>query len=242
MKTKRNLFVAVGMLLICMTFGTAMTVQAAETEGRVKDYFELEKQIGIANGLDYYDYTKESWEVLRSTVEAGNQRLADATEQSKLDEAAQDIRYAIDNLVKMDYSSLSEALDQVYARIEEDTEVHDVWYRLDKAVDKARPLLVSGDQEAVNEMADTLNAIMEELHVYDEENAPEVVVQEVKVEVPPASDFCNISLHRTWPVLFAISAVFNVILFAVLGYILLKKRNTTDNTPLVDYDIEDDEI
>ena len=29
-------------------------------------------------------------------------------------------------------------------------------------------------------------------------------------------------------------------LFAALGYVLFRKRKTTDNTPLVNYDIEDD--
>ena len=65
-------------------------------------------------------------------------------------------------------------------------------------------------------------------------------MQEVEVEVPPTSDFCNIPKHRTWPVLFAVSAALNVLLFSALSYVLLKKRNTTDNTPLVNYDIEDD--
>lgn len=229
------------LVLVCLVVCAMPTVQAAEADSRGRDYSELERQIGIANGLEYYDYTKESWEVLSSMVEAGNKRMADAEDQSKLDAAAEDIQYAIENLVKMDYSPLLNALDMVYAKIDENPELHDVWYRLDKAVDKARPLLVSGDQEAVNEMAGLLNEIMDELSAYDDVTAtPEVIVQEVEVEVPPTSDFCNIPKHRTWPVLFAVSAALNVLLFSALSYVLLKKRNTTDNTPLVNYDIEDD--
>lgn len=236
--------VALPMLVLTLAFlakGSMFTVKAAEAEIPLLDYSGLEEQIGIANGLEYYDYTEESWEVLSSMVEAGNQRLGDAQDQSKLDAAAQDIQYAIENLVKMDYSPLQNALDMVYAKIDENPELHDVWYRLDKAVDKARPLLVSGDQEAVNEMAVLLNEIMDEISAYDDTAVtPEVIVQEVEVEVPPTSDFCNIPMHRTWPILFAVSAAVNVLLFAILGCVLIKRRNTTDNTPLVDYDIEDD--
>ena len=238
---KRVALSVVALTLAFLTGGSVLTIQAAEADRPVLDYSGLEEQIGIANGLEYYDYTKESWEVLSSTVEAGNQRLGDAGDQGKLDAAAQDIQYALESLVKMDYSSLQNALDIVYAKMEESPQLHDIWYRLDKAVDKARPLLVSGDQEAVNEMAATLNEIINELSAYNNTAAmPGVVVQEVEVEVPPDSDFCNMSQHRIWPILFAVSGALNLLMFAILGCIFVKKRNTIDNTPLVNYDIEDD--
>jgi len=228
-------------VLVCVVGSSVLTVQAAEADRRGKDYSGLEKQIGIANGLEYYDYTKETWDVLKSAVEAGNKLLAGAAEQGRLDEAAEDIEHAIENLVKMDYSPLINVLDTVYAKMDENPQLHDVWYRLDKAVDKARPLLVSGDQQAVDEMAEVLAGLMEELSAYDEVTAePEVIIQEVEVEVPPAADFCNIPVHRIWPVLFVVSVVLNLLLLAALGYILLQKRNSIDNTPLVYYDMDDD--
>ena len=56
------------------------------------------------------------------------------------------------------------------------------------------------------------------------------------------SKFCNISIHKVWPILFFISLAANVVLVVVLvkknG---TKKKNQVDNTPLVDYDISDDE-
>lgn len=230
------------LVLVCLTAGAVPAVQAAEANRSNRDFSELERQIGIANGLDYYDYTKESWEVLSNAVETGNKRLSGDYEQSKLDEAAEDIEQAIKHLVALDYSPLIDALNLVYAKIDENPDSHDVWYRLDKAVDKARPLLVSGDQQAVNEMAETLKQLLAELAQYEETvvTEPEVIVEKVEVEVPPASDYCNIPMHRTWPLLLAVSALLNVLLVAALGYVLLRKRNTTDNTPLVDYDIEDD--
>ena len=52
--------------------------------------------------------------------------------------------------------------------------------------------------------------------------------------------YCNIPMHRTWPVLFIVSAVLNVVLIVVLIYVIMRKRNTYDDTPLVSYDIDDD--
>ena len=75
----------------------------------------------------------------------------------------------------------------------------------------------------------------------DELNTPEIVTQEVRVEVPPTDDYCNIPAHRVWPVLFFCSFALNVALVAVIAiYISRKKKNQKDDTPLVDYDIEDD--
>lgn len=237
--------VVLPMLVLVFSFlmgQTLLTVQAAEADRRGKDYSELEKQIGIANGLEYYDYTLESWEVLKDKLEAGKKLLEGVVEQSKLDDAAEDIQHAIENLVKMDYSGLIDILNTIYARIDENPNLHDVWYRLDKAVDKARPLLVSGDQQAVDEMTASLSSMMEELSALDAESVtePEIIIQEVEVEVPPTAAFCNIPRHRTWPILFAASAALNALLLVALGYVLFKKHKTTDNTPLINYDADYD--
>ena len=240
MKIWRKL-VAVLVLVCLMVSAVPAVLAAGEEDGLGLDFSELEQQIGIANGLNSYDYTKESWAVLRSAVETGNQRLEGGTEQSKLDKAAEDIELAIEELVKMDYSPLLDALDLVYAKIDEDSQRHDVWYRLDKAVDKARPLLVSGDQQAVNEMAVLLKDLLEEIsNISEPAVEPEIIIQEVEVEVPPTTDFCNIPRHRMWPVLFVISLVLNVAMFAAFGYILFKRKRTEDTTPMVNYDIDDD--
>ena len=229
------------LMLIALIAGAVPVALAAEADKQGLDYSELERQIGIANGLNSYEYTKESWDVLRQAVEVGNQRLGGVYDQGKLDKAAQDIANAIEALVKMDYSALIRALDAVYAKIDEDPEKHDLWYRLDKAVDKARPLLISGDQIAVNEAAVQLEAMLKELENYAEPTEePQIVIQEVEVEVPPTDDFCNIPKHRVWPVLFLISMVLNVAFLAVIVLILTMKRNTTDTTPLVSYDIDED--
>lgn len=231
-------FVLAVLLADLVTFEMPV-VQASEAQGL--DYSELEHQIGIANGLESYEYTLETWEVLQSTVETGNRLLGGNAGQSQLDGAAEDIKIAIENLTKMDYSALNEALDIIYEKIEEDSQTHDVWYRLDKAVDKARPLLVSGDQEAVDEMAQTLSALLEELSASEEAaSEPDVIVQEVPVEVPPSQEFCNIPAHHLWLTLLMVSAALNVLLIAALMFVLLKKRRVEDHTPMVDLDFDED--
>lgn len=232
----------IALALVCLLAAAMpMAYAAGEDDKRGLDYTELMRQIGIANGLEYFDYTQETWDVLQTAVEVGNKRMEGIYDQAKLDSAAKDIADAIAQLVKMDYSPLTEALDAVYAKIDEDEQRHDVWYRLDKAVDKARPLLISGDQQAVNEMAAQLEALLKELADCGEITVePEVIIQEVMVEVPPTSAFCNIPQHRTWPVLFLISVVLNVLLIAAIVFMQLKKRKIRDDMPLVNYDIDDD--
>ena len=58
--------------------------------------------------------------------------------------------------------------------------------------------------------------------------------------MPPVSDFCNIPKHRTWLLLLAVSVGLNILLFVTLSTVVFRKRNTTDNMPLVNYDIDDD--
>ena len=237
-----SVFSCMLMVLACMIFGTLPDVQAAQTGRSNRDYSELERQIGTANGLNAYDYTIESWEVLSGAVEKGNRLLEGDTTQEELDGAAEDIELAMEALVNMDYSALIDTLDLVYARIDEDPERHDLWYRLDKAVDKARPLLVSGDQQAVDEMAVQLQELLAELEALGENmpSQPQTIIQEVEVEVPPNADFCNIPMHSIWPIALLVSGLLNVLLFASLMIVLLHRRKTVDDTPLVDYDIDED--
>jgi len=230
--------------VICLVVNAVPVAGATGADAEARkglDYSELELQVAIANGLESYEYTKQSWDKLQEVLEVGKTRLAGIYDQGKLDSAAKDIANALSMLVKMDYSALNIALDKVEAIINTNPELHDVWYRLDRATDQARQLLISGDQEAVNAAVEELEMLMEELNGCSSVTGePEVVIQEVEVEVLPTDDFCNIPKHHTWPILFGVSALLNVVLIAALVYVLVKKRDTTDNTPLVNYDIDDD--
>ena len=109
---------------------------------------------------------------------------------------------------------------------------------------KGTELLTSGDQTAVDAATAEIGDLLSQLKaIMEAEKTPEVVVQEVPVEVPPTDDYCNIPKHRTWPVLFFVSLAVNVILvLMIVVYVSGKKRNQRDDTPLVDYDIYDDTL
>ena len=204
-------------------------------------YSELELKLAVAGGLNQYDYTKASWAPLAEALEKGTKLFGKAESQKEVTEAAAEIEKAITGLVRMDYSELEKVLSHLYSIIGENQELHDLWSKIDEAEKKARPLLVSGDQAAVDNAAAELQALLDELYATDtKEPEVEVVVKEVEIEVPPTDDYCNITSHHLWPVLFAVSAVLNIILAAAFGTVFIKKRNTSDNVPLVSYDIDDD--
>ena len=219
-----------------------MTMAPAAMATQTTDYTALETQLSIANGLRSYDYTIQTWTPLQKAIDTGDRYLKGKYGQQAVNEAVDALRAAMYQLVTMDYSQLENTLASVYMMIDQEPQLHDAWVRMNAAVEKSRPLLVSGDQEAVNAAVEELSALMEEIDMYEAQSQgePEVVIQEVEVEVLPTGDYCNIPIHRTWPVLFIVSAVLNVVLVIVLMVVLRKKRNTYDDTPLVSYDIDDD--
>jgi hypothetical protein len=60
------------------------------------------------------------------------------------------------------------------------------------------------------------------------------------VEVEPSGDYCNISMHYVWPILFFISLALNLVFAGVAVYLFRRKKKESDDTPLVDYDIGED--
>ena len=228
--------------VFCLLAAVVPAAYAAESDTSGVGYGDLRLKVATANGLNEYDYTQESWAPLAAALKTGNRILSGTYSQAEVDAAAAAIVSAMEGLVKMDYSRLEAALGAVQAKIGEAPQLHDVWIRLYDAVAQSRPLLTSGNQTAVDEAVVKLNELLEELSGYGSVSAaePEVIVQEVEVEVLPTGDYCNIPMHRTWPVLFVISAVLNAALVAALIYVIVKKHNTTDDTPLVSYDIDDD--
>lgn len=233
--------------LACLFLNLVPAALAADTadvrlSARV-DTAELKRQVAMANSLNAYDYTIESWTPLKKALDKGNDILNGTHGQYAVTNAAQAIEEAMGKLVPMDYSQLEAALGVVYNRIDENPELHDLCLRINAAVEQARPLLVSGNQEAVDVMVRKLNELMAEAESYPMNGSsaePQVIYEQVEVEVLPTDDFCNIPMHHTWPVLFVVSAALNVALIVVLTYVIMKKRQTVDTTPLVSYDIDDD--
>ena len=231
-------------MVACFFVSGAPMTTAAQVDEEARqglDYSELELQVALANGLNSYDYTIQSWEPLQKALDVGNKRLAGIYDQGKLDAAAEDIASAMARLVAMDYAPLIDAMDAVESKMKANPEYHEIWKQLYTVVKEAKPLLISGDQTAVNAAAQEINMLLEQLAACNTTVVePEIIVEQVEVEVLPTNDFCNIASHHTWPLLFAISAVVNVALLAVLGFVIFRKKKTEDNTPLVNYDIDDD--
>ena len=214
------------------------------TPGTKIDYTELNKQIEIAQGLDEDLYTDESWEQLEAALKNAKAKRSSKS-QSAVDAAAAALKDAIAALVEMDYAALIGALEQA-EKLGDNDALAELFRQLCEAVAEGKALLNSGDQAAVNASAakilDILTQIAEKMEQMGQSEIVEVPV-EVEKEVLPDGEYCNIPIHKVWPILFWISLALNAgfILFFVI-YFARKKKNRTDNTPLVDYDISDDEV
>lgn len=225
------------------TASTPSSQPSTPTQTPQVDYSALRSQIAKANGLSSSEYTAASWNTLLRALSDGNSALS-STSQSKVDSAADALEHAITALVKMDYSGLNAALAEVEDFMCSEGLI-DRWEQLSALAAEGESLLTSGDQDAVDAAADEivqlLTQIRESLEELRQSNVVEIPV-EVPVEVLPEGEYCNIASHRIWPVVFFISLALNVILSAVIvAYVAKKQRNRKDDTPLVDYDIGDDE-
>lgn len=226
-----------------------LTVKAPEVEEKPPvpvakpvpvDYSELERQIGIANGVNTAEYTEKSATALLSALEtAKSARKSDSQEAVTI--AAKGLKTAMAALVKMDYSELRQAMADADAALAAE-ELGVLWKELDAALAAADGLLSSKDQAAVDAAEDGIRVVLEKMEaVLEELKTPEVVEVEVPVEVLPEDDFCNIARHRIWPVAFFASLAVSVALAVALITVLVrKKKYQNDDTPLVDYDIDYD--
>lgn len=204
------------------------------------DYSELTRQIAIANGLKETDFTSESWSILNDALVQANDAMS-KKDQGLVDIACEALANAVASLEKMDYMALENALRAVRAFSTSNT-LNENWTGLLEAAEEGESLLTSGDQAAVDAAAARITELLTALEeALDQQVITEIIVQEVPVEVPPTDDYCNISVHRVWPVLLIISVILNVGLIAVIVvYVARKRKKVTDDIPLVDYDINDD--
>ena len=204
------------------------------------DYTELEKQIAIAEGLDQTQYTDISWEAVETALEAAK-AVTTSENQAEVDAAAATLKSAIAVLVRMNYTALNDAIAAVQAHTDNE-DLSALWKQMCELLDKAQELLNSGDQAAVDACAAELQSLLAEIIAkIDEIKDANTVIVEKPVPTEPTDDYCNIESHRVWPILFWISLALNVVAVALFVVIFMsKKKKTTDDTPLVDYDIADD--
>ena len=212
-----------------------------EEPSETVDYTELKKQIGIAESLVQGDYTAESWAKLAYALAAAKNALY-SEDQGVVDAAAKALADAIAALVKMDYSKLEAAMASGEELAAND-KVGNLWFELFKAIQEGVKLIGSGDQEAVDACTAKILDLIEQLKAALAETGaePEEIIKEVIVEKDPEGDYCNITMHRIWPILFFISLALNVVFIVVIVVaVIRRKKNAKDDTPLVNYDIGDD--
>lgn len=206
----------------------SVTVTMVEPVVEVKiDYTELLKQIGIAEGLNKGDYTAESWQALEDALANGKNHL-NSKNQAAVDQAAKELADAIAALVKMDYSKLEQAIQNGNDLISDD-ELGKLWKELMDAIAEGNGLLGSGDQAAVDAAADNILRIIAELKKAIEDANKQQGTQQI-ITVPGTCDhegpFCNIDIHKLWPILFIISLIGNIVLVIVIFYRKKKEAET----------------
>ena len=208
------------------------------------DYTELKRQISIATSLDEYEYTAESWDTMAAVL-AYAQTLLESKSQEDVDAGAKALEDAIAALVKIDFTELRKAISK--ARSLDDSYAHGtLWYELYDLLNEADTVMKSRDQAAVDAHAKKINDLIDKI-MKDCENVGNQtveIIKEVRVEVPvePSDPYCNIPIHKLWPVLFFIALGIIALLIAIIFWYFAKRKKTQkDDTPIVDYDISDDE-
>ncbi len=200
------------------------------------NYAELNKQISAAEALKSGDYEKTGWDALTKALQAAKKAKSSKV-QSDVDAAANNLKTAIANLVKVDYQRLISAIDAVND-YSENSQFLKLWDEMESLLKEADSALSSRDQKTVDTYAEKLEDLLKKIK---EAAGTDSVTVEKPVTVEPTEDYCNIGSHTVWIVLFWISFAINLAFVALaLTYYYLKRKKTTDDTPLVDYDITDD--
>lgn len=204
------------------------------------DTTALREQIAIAENLTYYDYTRETWADVSAALDNARNHL-DSRSQSAVDAATAQLKNALAGLVGMDYSALIAAMEEA-ADMAQHEDIAQAWNRFVAALENARIQRTSGDQAAVDAAADELldskDALIKAL-----EEMGKIVEVEKPVEVPtePEYTYCNNIWHTILLIVCIASVALNLVLIAIIVlYSVKKRKNQQDNTPLVDYNIDDD--
>lgn len=130
----------------------SLKVYLFEDNTAVIDYTELNKQIAIAEGLNEYEYTEETWADLEKALEEAI-KARTATIQYKVDTAAQNLADAIAALEKkpvdptLDYTEIEKQLGIADTLVEDDYKPES-WTEMKKAWDAAKKARVEATTQA----------------------------------------------------------------------------------------------
>lgn len=180
------------------------------------DYTELKNQIAAAKELKEEEYTADSWAALQDALKKAEEALK-SKDQSVVDAAAAALADAIKNLKKLDYSALIDAIEKTEEFLAGDL-LGGKGTALVEALQNAKALLNNAkDQESIDKAAQALvNALTELMEVLEQlANKP--------ADKEPTGEFCNISIHYVWPILFFISLAVNAVL--VILHFVRRKKN-----------------
>lgn len=206
------------------------------------DTTALREQIAIAENLVYYDYTKETWAEVATALDNAINHL-DNRSQSAVDQATAQLKTALANLKSMDYSALIAAMDEA-AEMAQHQDIAKAWNRFVAALENARIQRTSGDQAAVDAAAQELISSKKAL-IRALEDMGQIAEVEVPVEVivEPDYTYCNNTGHTVRLIAMIASMILNVVLIMIIVmYFVKRNQNKQDNTPLVEYNIDDDLI
>ena len=94
-------------------------------------------------------------------------------------------------------------------------------------------LLTSTNQQEIDDATKVLLNSLKEINEKMSLNDNNIIIQQ-------GDKYCNLILHNVWPILFFVSIGANVL----IGYMLVRntKRRFNDDIPVVDYDINDDNV
>ena len=206
--------------------------------GKAVDYTELNRQIEAAKALEKGEYTAQSWQDMQQALEAA-EKLTTSRSQANVDAGAKALADAIAKLEKIDLAKLKAAIAATEELLK-DNDFAGKWDPMITALEAARENLESGDQAAVDAAEKALTEALDGVKTaLDEMKGEEKIVE---VEKEPSYAFCNIRFHKVLLVLFIISAVINVAFIVLLVlWLLRRKQNTKDSTPLVNYQIGDND-
>ncbi len=206
--------------------------------GKAVDYTELNRQIEAAKALAKGEYTAQSWQDMQQALETA-EKLTTSRSQANVDAGAKALADAVAKLEKIDLAKLKAAIAATEELLK-DNDFAGKWDPMITALEAARENLESGDQAAVDAAEKALTEALDGVKTaLDEMKGEEKIVE---VEKEPSYAFCNIRFHKVLLVLFIISAVINVAFIVLLVlWLLRRKQNTKDSTPLVNYQIGDDD-